>query len=296
MKENFNPKIIGATVIGFALVAGTYTISNFSVNRELPQREVASVIQAKARAPIAVVDNDNNGIEDWRDEFVTTEPIILSRATSTYAPPDTLTGEMGINFLEGIISARGYGAFGRSDEKVIADTINILDTATTQKLYDTPDVIIIQDWEDQDIVNYANTVASAIINNNLPNIDSELLILRDILTNGNTDRVTELTALADAYKRNRDVALATPVPVFFANQHLDLINTLHAIHQDIEAMAVATVDPALTLMRVKRYEDDAQGLSIALNRLLHGLEEYSNLFTANDPAMLFITFNNNQPI
>jgi hypothetical protein len=295
MKGHINPKVIGATIVGFALIAGAYTVSNFGIDKDIPQQAAVSAAQAKARAPITVLDSDNNGIEDWRDEFVTTEPIFIEQATSTYTPPDTLTGKLGVNFMEGLISARGSGPFGRTDDEVIADTVDTLDNLTAQKLYDTPDVQIIQDWEDQDIVNYANTVAEAIINNDLPNItEGELYILYDILTNGNTSRVTELNSLTESYKRIRDVVIATPAPIFFAKQHLDLINSLHAIHKDIEAMAAGVEDPALALLRLKRYEDDAKGLGLALANLLAGLEKYSGLFNTNDPALLFTQFSPNQ--
>jgi hypothetical protein len=294
MKGQINPKVIGASIIGFALIAGAYTISNFGIQTEIPQPAAVSAAQAKARAPITVLDNNSNGIEDWRDQFVTTEPVILDRATSTYTPPDTLTGELGINFMESIIRARGYGPFGRSEEEVIGDTINILSTATAHELYDTPDIQIIRPWEDQDIANYANTVAGAILKNDLPNIEGELYILQDILTSNNTGRITELNSLAEAYKQNRDAVLATPVPAFLVKEHLDLINTLHAIHKDIEAMAAAVDDPAFALLRLKRYEDDATGLGLALENMLMGLVEYSDLFTTNDPAMLFIMFSPNQ--
>lgn len=294
MKGQINPKVIGASIIGFALVAGAYTVSNFGVQREIPQGATVTAAQAKARAPIAVVDNDGNGIEDWRDEFVTTQPVILDRATTTYTPPDTLTGELGINFMENIIRARSYGPFGRSDDEVIEDTVDILSQATAHDLYDTPDIMIIQQWKDGDIRTYANTVASAIMKNDLPDLEGELFILQDILTSNETGRVTELNSLAEAYRRNRDAVLNTAVPAFLVKEHLDLINTLHAIHKDIEAMAAAVDDPAFALLRLKRYEDDATGLSLALENMLKGLMDYSNLFTANDPAMLFIIFSPNR--
>jgi hypothetical protein len=294
MKGQTNPKVIGATIIGFALILGAYVLSDFGLQKELPQQANVTAAKAQPRTAITVVDNDANGIEDWRDEFVTTEPVILDRATTTYTPPDTLTGEMGINFMQNIIRARGYGPFGRSDEEVIGDTVDVLSKATAHDIFDTPDITVMSSWEDQDIANYANTVAGAIMQNDLPNLEGELFILQDILNSNDTGRITELNSLAEAYKRNRDAVLATPVPAFLVKEHLDLINTFHAIHKDIEAMAAAVDDPAFALLRLKRYEDDATGLSLALENMLIGLVDYSHLFTANDPAMLFIIFSPNQ--
>ena len=130
--------------------------------------------------------------------------------------------------------------------------------------------------------------------NDLPNLEGELFILQDILASNDTSRITELNSLAEAYKRNRDAVLATPVPAFLVKEHLDLINTFHAIYKDIEAMAAAVEDPAFALLRLKRYEDDATGLGLALENMLMGLVDYSELFSANDPALLFIIFSPNQ--
>ncbi len=291
MQGNLNPKIIGAAVVGFALVGAAYTISSIGAEKEIPQPASVKASEPEARVAIAVVDEDQNGIEDWRDEFVTTEPIILNQTASTsYTPPDTLTEELGINFMENIIRARGYGPFGRSDEEVIDDTVNVLSQATAHDIYDTPDIFILEQWTDQDIVNYANAIAGAITRNDLADSEGELLILQSILTEGDTGRITELNSLAEAYARNRDDALNTPVPAFLVKEHLDLINTFHAIHKDIEAMAVAVDDPAFALLRLKRYEDDASGLGYAMQNMFFALDDYAHLFEVTDPATLFVIF------
>jgi hypothetical protein len=293
MKGQINPKITGATIVGFALIVGAYTVSNFSIDKEIPQQAAVSVAQAKARAPITVLDNDNNGIQDWRDTFITTE-LTRKPATSTYTLPDTLTGKMSIGFMEGILRSRMKGQFARSDEEVIEDTVNFLDTATTIELFDTVDVQVMTQWEDQDVVNYGNAIAGAILENNLPGLESELVILLDVMEKNNTERIVELNSLAEAYKRNREALMATPVPAFLLKEHLDLINTFHAVHKDIEAMAAAADDPMFTLLRLKRYEDDAKGLGLAFQNMLAGLTEYSDQFTADDPAMLFTLFSPDQ--
>lgn len=289
MQGNINPRIVGATVIGFAMVAGTYLVTNFN-KPDITQ--TAQVVAAKPapRVSIEVVDNDNNGIEDWRDDFITTEPVILDRATSTYTPPDTLTGELGINFMQNIILARGYAPFGRTDDEVISDTVDVLSKETAHDLYDTPDIVILENWTNEDIANYANAAADTITRNNIPYMDGELLILKDILDSGDQSRVTELESLAEVYRKNRDETLEIPVPAFLVKEHLDLINTYHAIHKDIDAMTDALDDPAFTLLRLKRYEDDAAGLGYALQNLYLSLEPHADLFTVDDPAAMFVIF------
>lgn len=289
MKGNINPRIVGATVVGFAMVAGTYVVTNFS-KPDLQQAASVAAIKPAPRVSIAVTDENNDGIEDWRDDFVTTAPVLLDRATTTYTAPETLTGQLGINFMQNIILARGYGAFGRTDEEVIEDTVDVLSKETAHDLYDTPDIIILDTWTDTDIVNYANEAANTITRNNIPYMESELIILKDILDSNDPARLTELQSLAEVYRKNRDETLKIPVPAFLVKAHLDLINTYHAVYKDIDAMTLALEDPAFALLRLKRYEDDATGLAYALQNMYFALEPHSALFTVNDPAAMFVIF------
>ncbi len=289
MQGQISPKIIGSTLIGFALVAGAYLMSDFN-KRELAVPVAQLATSTPQRVAIAVTDTDNNGIEDWRDEFVTTAPIILNESTSTYSLPDTLTGKMSISFMENVIRSKTYGPFGRTEDEVINSTIKNLASETEIALYDTPDISIMTEWDDADIRNYANTVASVILNNSIES-EGELNILYDILQTNDQTRIPELEAVANVYKNYRDDTLKVPVPAFIAKEHLDLINSYHAIQQDIAAMAVVFDDPAVSLLRLKRYQDDATGLGLSLQNMYFALEPYARLVTADDPATLFVLFN-----
>ncbi|MCA9355129.1 hypothetical protein KC865_01075 [Candidatus Kaiserbacteria bacterium] len=290
MQEQSSKKVVGATIIGFALVALAYTVGNFGERKNAVQPASVRATSPVERVSIEVTDNDNNGIEDWRDQFVTTAPVVLDKASSTYVRPETLTGKMSIDFMENIIRSRGYGEFGRSDEEVISDTVNYLVRETADKLYGKSDITIMEEWDDQDIVNYANTVAATLYRHNIPNMDSELTILNDIVKNKEENRVVELKSLMNAYRNYRDDTLKIPVPKFLAKEHLDLINTYHAVFKDIEAMSIALEDPVVSLLRLKRYEDDATGLGYALKNMYLALEPHAGLFTTEDPAVLFVIF------
>lgn len=293
MQGQFNPKIVGATIVGFALIAGAYTISNFG--KPLPTSQSANIqtTTPTQRVAITVTDKDDNGIEDWRDEFVTTAPVLLNQASSTYTPPDTVTGKMSIDFMESIIRSKGYGAFGSTKEEVITNTVDSLSRETKQKLYDTSDIIILDNWDDQDIVNYANTAAATIYRNSIPDMESEVIILQDYVNTHDENRLAELESLVKVYQGYRDDTLKIPVPAFLAKDHLDLINTYEAIHADIEAMTLALTDPVVALLHLKRYQDDATGLAYAMQNMYLTLEPHASLFTVDDPAALFVIFSPN---
>jgi len=290
MKEEINSKIVGATIIGFALVAGGYTISNFG--KEVVVQQAANVLTATppARIVIDVNDDDNNGIEDWRDQFITTEGIRIDEDITEYKIPDTLTGKMSISFMQGIMNSRVYGGYSKTDEEVIQDTVDYLAKETTQKLYSTSEVDIMETWEGEDVANYANTAAASIYRNSNPDLAGEIDILNDVIRNKNFERLDELNALAAVYAGYRDDTLKIPVPAIMAKEHIDLINTYEAIHYDISAMALYATDPAVSLLRLKSYEGDATAMGIALQNIYTAIVPYSEFFSVEDPGILFTVF------
>jgi hypothetical protein len=286
-----NQKVLGAFVVGMGLVAASYTYVNFGKPRmTLPvyQQEVASV-----RSAIPVVDKDNNGIEDWRDSFTTAEPVVIGEPNASYTPPNTVTGRLGINLFEDFVRSKNYGPFGRSQEEVVTDTVNDLARETEQVLYGLSDISVMETWTDTDVKNYANVMGGSILKNSKADLPSELVILRDILTDETSNREGELALIASFYKNMRDEALATPVPADFTKEHLDLINVYEALYQDVNAMQYTKNDPAVTLLRIRRYQDDVLGLELALQNMYQALDPYARLFTASDSALIFAAFNTN---
>jgi hypothetical protein len=286
-----NQKIMGAFVLGIGLIAGTYTYVNFGnprITYPVYTQEASSI-----RSAIAVTDNDNNGIEDWRDVFTTAEPVIIGEPSASYTPPTTVTGRLGISFFEDYVRSKNYGPFGRSQDELIIDAVNELARNTEQKLYGVSNISVMETWQDTDIKNYANVMGGSIIQNSKEGSASELVILSDIISNQATERIPELNLIAGFYKSMRDEAIATPVPAQFLKEHLDLINTYEALYQDILAMGQSLDDPAVSLLRIKRYREDALGLELALQNMNSVLEPYSALFTANDAAVIFGAFNPN---
>jgi hypothetical protein len=292
-----NNKIVGAFVLGLALVGGAYLAGNFGQPTNTGQPATAvTAIEAPVRTAIAVSDNDNNGIEDWRDAFVTTEAVVIPEKNEPYEAPTTLTGRTGVSFMESLLHGRIQGPFGNSSEEVIADTVDLLAQETTAILYDTKDVVVLERWTDEDIKNYGNAMGGSISTLDIEAKENELLILDDIINRNQPERMKELVLYANGYKTLKEKALVTPVPAIFLKGHLDLINTYEALRTDISAMTMIESDPAVALLRIKRYENDVQGLSLALQNMYKILEPYSKFFAANDAAVIFGSFNNiNQP-
>lgn len=291
-----NPKIIGAFLVGTALVGGVYVVKNFGEPSVPPPVALtASTAEAApSRVFIPVVDQNTDGLEDWRDQFVQAPAIsVESLDGQNYEAPKTLTSQLGVSLMEGLIAAKGGGAVMRSESQVVADlTEQIGKTAATDNIYELSDVTLINSTADADIRTYGNEMASILINESAPGLESEIILLKKYVEAGEEADPTDLETVATVYKNYRDKSIATPVPRRFAKQHLDLINVYNAMYKNIDTMTKTTEDPLLPFVRLKRYEEDVQGLSLALNNLYNAIVPYAKVFEMNDPAVLLVNFNN----
>jgi hypothetical protein len=295
MNAQPNQKIIGAFVVGFALVALAYVATNFGTPTGQFDPPVALEAQTAAlRGAIPVTDNDNNGIEDWRDDLITSEEISIDVSSTTpYTTPQTLTGKVGVDFLERYLEAQTQGSFGADDATIINDVISDLERSTSFPIYDVPDITIIEAYTEADIVTYANAAGTAIIQSNSRDRENELLILQDIINRKDYSRFEEIEVIALEYRLLHETLRNTPVPAALAKEHLDILNTVMAVEKDVASFVLSYDDPAFTLLRLKRYREDIQGLSIALQNMYTGLLPYSGLFTSADPASVFSAY---QPV
>lgn len=291
-----NPRIVGSFLIGFALVAGAYTISNFGKKTPPTQHNLVSTLYVTAaepepRAYIAVNDADNNGIEDWREEFTSIEPIILPAVSSSteFEMPDTITDQIGVQFFESILRAKTSEGVGPTEEDVIKSTAQRLTGTAGDVLIGSSDITVIPSSPEA-IRTYANTVAQILTNNNVPESEGELEIIDQALRLEDKTELEKLEPLIAMYRNLRDQTIATPVPQPFIKEHLDLINVYQALYKNLLDMKLIFDDPVVALMRTQRYQDDATGLANALFNMYTVLIPYADVFTADDPAILFVTF------
>lgn len=290
-----NQKIIGAFVVGFALVAGAYTVSNFNApmidtNNE-PVYGLAAA-SAPVRNYIAVTDNDNNGVEDWREEFVNNTPIVVDNNVEgpvQYTPPTSITDTIGIQLFQNFLQAKGRGGVGPSTDQVVTNTAELLrSTAVQDYIYKLNQIQVIPVSNDA-IRTYANTLGQILINNNVQS-EGELVIIQRAMQTEDPKELEKLEPLINMYKNLRDQTLATPVPAGFEKQHLDLINVYNAVYATLDGMKLAFSDPVVALLRVQRYQDDTKGLQIALQNMYSAFIPHVRLFTENDPASVFLVF------
>jgi hypothetical protein len=290
-----NQKILGAFVVGFALIFGAYTLSNFNTPKIDTSNEPVyglATLGETDRTYLPVTDKDENGIEDWQEEFVNNTPLLINNTTSgpvQYTPPESVTDIVGIQLFQNFLQAKGRGNVGPTTDQVVTDTAELLRSTAVQDYIYRVNQIDVVNRDDNSIRTYANTLGQILINNNVTG-EGELEIIDRALRTENTTELDKLTPRITMYKNLRDQTLATPVPTGFEKQHLDLINVYQAMYSTLEGMKQAFSDPVVALLRVQRYQDDAKGLGIALQNMYFTLKPHTGLFTERDPAFVFLAF------
>ncbi len=296
-----NKKITGSILVGLALVGSAYLSANFGQGRATgAKKPIAVVTKAEPRPYIGTLDSNGDGIEDWREEFTSNSPVVTINNISEESPlirPDfeakTLTDQLSVNFFESIMQARGTGQGAQvitpSLESVINQTTNRVQNLARDSIYNTSDIVV-TNTSNETIRDYGNTMGRIIITNNIPGNEDELMIIKRVVDTNNPDGLKDLKQISEMYRTLRDESLKTPVPDKFIKQHLDTINTYNALFHTLDEMGLVLEDPVVALMRIKRYQDDAAGLAIALRNMYNTLLPHAALFSLSDPVTVFIAF------
>jgi hypothetical protein len=86
--------------------------------------------------------------------------------------------------------------------------------------------------------------------------------------------------------------LSTPVPAGLAHEHLNLLTSFEAILTDIRTMEQSFVDPLYTLARMKRYQDDVNGILYTFKAIEEKLTRSGIVFTETETGSVIYFFTN----
>jgi hypothetical protein len=261
-------RVAWAFVFGIVLVSGAFVMSNKSNAAKNAALAIAPNIE---RNYIDVADADGNKVPDWQDSLFGKDDVItISTTTATYTKPTTVTGKFAINFFENVINSKLFGVFGDSKEEVVQKSTENLLKEGQDELFAATDITSIDNTDQATLRSYGNQVASILLSQKTEGED-ELAILSDALRYDDMEKLKELEPIVSAYGEMVTNMTSVSVPETYVTAHLDLLNALNAVYEDVRAMQNADTDPMYTFLRMKRYEDDVLGLSNALSVLFDTL-------------------------
>ena len=258
--------ILVATIFGVLLIVSAYIFGTYST----PSNDEATT-QKVGREYVKPEDKDSNGVPDWQDNLLGDDSIdIAENASSTYKKPTSVTGRFGVSFFEDMLRSKMYGVFGKTNEELASTSADKLRREAMDELFSEEDIAVFDTTDSLVLKTYGNQVATILTSH--PNKgESELYILQDYLRYENKETLTKLEPIALAYTTMVKDLLEMQVPNRYTKQHLDLLNALNAVREDIRGMQKIDEDAMYSLLRTKRYEDDVLGMANAVKNLFNTL-------------------------
>lgn len=278
-------RIAGALLLGAAVIAGALFIRSDSPTSTPSTDATVLVTAAPERTAIPELDKNGDGVPDWQEALQTTEPLDIDYSNTNYEAPDTLTGQFALEFFEDIVRAENYGSFGDTPEELVSNASNDLVQAAYDTLLTEKDITITGDNSQAYLSSYGEAIAQ--ITSNAPSSveESEIAILENSLRAQDPEELRKLEGKIEAYTYMFEKTKELSTPSLMVKEHLDLINSYQAVLADIKAMQNSYSDPMKTLLRIKRYQDDASGLYTSIVNLYTKLLD--NGATWDDSSVVF---------
>ncbi len=288
-------RIITSLVFGLLIVAGAVFMRHpvaADTDVEDPRLFVAQVPLREYQEP---VDSDGDGLRDWLEELTGTDPNvndaarIASSTASTSVATDTETAKFAISFFEEFITQhKGKKLTDAEKQAIVAKSTKEFRALNTDTLYTRANITI----EDGSVRDYGNAVGTAILSHNekSKDVEHELVILGHALERDDRSLMAPMSVIRENYEGMTEAVKNVPVPPEAIDAHLALLNSLQAITTDIVAFEKVFDDPLIAFLRIKRYQDDVNGLATSIEMIRGLLEQNNIVYTNLDAGQLFFTF------
>jgi len=288
---NTKIRVGGAVVVGFILVGGAL-FARFQT-MEIPDASAAIVV-ATPKEYLVATDMDKDGIEDWEEALVGSNPKKPNeRATST--PPEelfpedtTITARFSKRFFGEFIQKSAGDAQMSDEEKQALITTSLGEVAELVK--DTPfekkDILISPQSDPEALHRYGNLLVEA-LNHNTNGSENELLIFKRAIDSNSEEELALLDPIIAAYKGMVTDVRVVLVPEAMVSEHLALLNSLLAIYNSLTLMRNALEDPLPALARSQIYFETLEQMQTAIIGLGIQFKRAGVSFEKSEPGVLF---------
>ncbi len=288
-------------VVGFAIIASAYFLrgsATASTALEDPRALVAAVPQREYQD---TKDSDGDGIRDWLEELIGTNPLVndasstptlQKKASTTPFVANTETKKFAISFFEDVLKTHGGKSLSDEEKKAILDSsTGKFVSLSTSTLFTRSDITILAEGDSENIRSYGNIVGASILAGgaNTKKVEPELVILARALSSDDAKDLADLAIIKAGYANIIEHTLATPVPEPLINDHLLLLNSLEAVRADIEGFQKTFSDPLVSYVRFKRYLSDVKGLTTAIEGIRIILEREHTVYSKDEAGGFFFT-------
>lgn len=260
-------RVGGAVVLGALLIG----VAAFSSSSNPESQAGTVVIATEPRAYQEVVDKDSDGLPDWEENLLGSDPLTKNerptpQAQATQEEPLTSTDLFSRQFFGEYLSRKGSGETFTDTEKesfIKRSLSNMGATAPKEPVFTEADILISTDTAPESVRAYGNALGSALLRNPVEN-ENEAVILKRAIDSENEDELRKLDPIIFAYTQMVEDVRALSVPTSMKQEHLSLLNALLSLKTTIIAMRGALHDPMPALMRLRGYAQEVERLQAAL--------------------------------
>jgi len=262
---------------------------------------VIVVVTTKQNTPqiLEELDTDGDGLKDWEEELWNTDPknpdtdgdgvedgIEISRLREDISSGDILakrpdrgaetqsdltpTDIFARDIFSTYISARGSNdALDSTQTTALAQSFfkNIPTYADSQTRYTSSAINLTSDNSDDALKDYSDTLKSIFAKYD-SGLEHELSVLAN-LSQADLGKVdlSDLFVIANSYTLASQALLQVPAPSSLSDMHLEMINVLGAIAEELRALALLYEDPLNAITALSLYSDDSTTLTETIREI-----------------------------
>ena len=246
-------------------------------------------------------DTDSDGVPDWEESLWGTDPtkketapgipdsVAIEKLSAKGGPASggketgvqqesenlTQTEKFSREFFATVATLSQNGAMDQATADKISDSLaERIQNSTPQKIFTLIDIKISTDNSVQAIKNYNNTLNSIYQKNPLKYTVMD--VLQKFIGDGNNVDASALSQLDLIIKQtNRiiDGMVKMSVPQYLALLHLDLINRLQRLVENLNDIKLYDTDTVVALSGISKYDQNTTALESAVNKLINAIDE-----------------------
>ncbi len=283
-----NIRIVGALTLGVIIVVGVYLIK--SKNETMSVTAAIVVPENETREYIPIKDTDENGINDWEEQFskkIIAEAVTSQTTDKNYEIPTTVTGQFALRLFKNRTIAGLDKKLTEEEKNAIVDaSMESIKYPVLNLNYIERDLTISND-SISSLHDYGNAISLIILSHSFEERDNELNILNEAIQGIRPD-LSDLVPIKITYKQFVSELLSTPVPPQLIERHLRIINLIQAVYEDIGVFEFFKTDPLLTLTYMKEYIQDYENLNTSFFEMAEYLFSRGVRYEPDEPAGLLI--------
>lgn len=290
--------MVGALFVAMALVSCAF------LTRERTGGTLAASIAVadSPRTYFETRDSDGDGMRDWEEDLYGTNPKTpdaLARPTTTAAVketiddlPDTVTKQFAISFMSDYIAKHGANsAFDdAAKQEFLDEAVDYAQAETADRPFTAADLNVSGDSSPTAVRAYGNELARALTEHSISSRENELAILERALQSDDPADLAGLAEIRDSYQQTLSDVLVMPAPESLVAEHLELLNTVLALHNNVAAFERSFDDALPAMVRFQRYPSDIEHLRQILSAISARLRERGATYSKEEPGSFFTLF------